>query len=65
MLQRSYLLVSGVVFALVALLHLVRVVNGWSFVVGPWDMPMSVSWLGALGPGVLAAWAFRLAAAPR
>jgi hypothetical protein len=60
--HRSYLLLSGLVFAAVAVLHLLRVVNGWSFVIGPWDLPMSVSWLGTLGPGLLAAWAFRLAA---
>jgi hypothetical protein len=60
--HRSYLLVSGAVFAVVAALHLLRVVNGWNFVIGPWDLPMWVSWLGASGPGLLAAWAFRLAA---
>jgi hypothetical protein len=32
---RPYLLISGVVFLLVALLHLVRVLNGWELQYGP------------------------------
>jgi hypothetical protein len=59
---RPYLLISGVVFLLVALLHLVRVLNGWELQWGPWRVPMWISWGGAVGPGVLGVWSFRLAA---
>ena len=58
---RVYLAVSGTVFGLVAVLHLLRVINGWSVVVGPWSAPLMVSWLGTIFPAVLCAWAFRLA----
>jgi len=58
---RRYLLISGVIFGVVAVLHLLRVVNGWPFQVGPWAVPMCPSWLGVLVPGVLCGWAFRLA----
>ena len=58
---RGYLVVSGSVFGLVAVLHLLRVINGWEVVVGPWSAPMAVSWLGAIFPAVLSVWAFRLA----
>ena len=58
--DRAYLLISGVIFGLVAMLHLVRVVNGWQFEVGPWSLPMWPSWLGAVLPAVLCGWAFRL-----
>lgn len=61
---KPYLLVSGLVFAVVAVLHLLRVLNGWSFQLGPMDLPMSVSWLGAIVPGLLAVWALRLATRP-
>ena len=57
---RGYLLISGVIFGLVAVLHLLRVVNGWPFQVGTWSVPMWPSWLGVLVPGVLCGWAFRL-----
>ena len=59
--SRTYLVFSGTVFGIVAVLHLLRVVNGWAVVVGPWSVPMWVSWLGALVPAGLCVWAFRLA----
>lgn len=58
---RGYLAVSGTLFGLVAVLHLLRVINGWSVVVGPWSAPMAVSWLGTIIPTVLCVWAIRLA----
>ena len=59
---RPYLLISGVIFGLVAVLHLLRVVNGWSLVVGTWSAPMWASWAGTVVPAVLSVWACRLAA---
>ncbi len=59
--SRTYLVISGTVFGIVAVLHLLRVVNGWAVVVGSWSAPMWVSWLGTLVPAVLCVWAFRLA----
>ena len=61
---RVYLVVSGVVFGIVAILHLVRVMNSWAFQLGPWSIPMWVSWLGTFGPAVLCLWALRLASRP-
>jgi hypothetical protein len=58
---RGYLAVSGSVFGLVAILHLLRVINGWEVVVGPWSAPMAVSWLGTIFLAFLSVWAFRLA----
>jgi len=58
---RPYLLISGVAFCLVAILHLLRVLNGWELQYGPWAVPMWVSWGGAVFPGILSVWAFRLA----
>lgn len=62
---RPYLLVSGVVFLLVALLHLLRALNGWELQYGPWTVPMWVSWGGTVGPVLLSVWAFLLAARSR
>ena len=58
---KPYLVVSGLVFGVVALIHLLRVVGGWSFVVDGWSAPMWVSWVGLLVAGLLCGWAFRLA----
>ena len=59
--QHPYLVVTGTIFGLVALVHLLRVVNGWSFEIGPWSLPMAASWIGTLVPAILCVWAFRLA----
>ena len=59
--SRAYLVISGTIFGIVAILHLLRVVNGWAVVVGPWSAPMWISWLGTLLPAVLCVWALRLA----
>ena len=58
---RSYELISGAVFALVAAAHLLRVLSGWEIAAGPWSIPMWLSWVGTLGPAALSIWAFRLA----
>ena len=59
--DRSFLVVSGTVFGFVAVLHLLRVVNGWAVMVGPWWVPMGVSWFGTIFPAILCVWAFRSA----
>jgi hypothetical protein len=58
---RLYLLVSGVIFGIVAVLHLVRLAGDWRFDLGPWSIPMWMSWGGTLFPAILCSWAFRLA----
>lgn len=62
---RGYLAVTGTLFGAVCLFHLLRVVNGWNAVVGPWSVPMWISWLGTIVPAVLCAWALRLASSQR
>lgn len=56
---RAYHLVSGVVFALVALMHLVRAVQRLPVVAGSWAIPLAASWAGVVVAGLLSLWAFR------
>ncbi len=58
---RVYLIVSGGIFALVALLHLVRVVKQLDLQIGDWAAPAWVSWIGTVVPAALSFSAFRLA----
>jgi hypothetical protein len=58
---KSYLTLSAVVFAVVALAHLTRAIEAWTIVVGPWTVPVAVSWIGAIAAAVLSGWAFSLA----
>jgi len=62
---RTYLAASGTVFGIVAMLHLLRVLNGWAVAIGPWSAPMAVSWLGTAFPAFMGWWAFRLASRQR
>jgi hypothetical protein len=57
---RPYLVVSGLIFALVAVLHLLRALAGWRFAFGPWDIPTFGSWVGFILGAALALWALRL-----
>ena len=60
--SRPYLWISGSLFGVVAALHVLRLVNGWPFQVGPWVLPVALSWAGAAVAVGLCLWAFRLSA---
>jgi hypothetical protein len=51
--QRTFNVVASVIFALVALLHLLRIYMGWPIVIGSWTAPMWVSWTGIVVGGGL------------
>ena len=58
--SRAYLVVSGTIFGLVAVAHLVRAVYQMPVHVGDWAFPMWASWGGFVVAGALCAWALRL-----
>ncbi len=51
--QKTFTLLAGVIFAIVALLHLLRIYMGWPVVIGDWPMPMWVSWIAFVVAGGL------------
>jgi hypothetical protein len=59
--NRPYLIVSGSLFGLVGLLHLLRLVYGWTVQVGAWVVPEAASVIGVIIAAGLCAWAFLLA----
>ncbi len=60
----AYLKISGGVFGIVALLHLLRLFYGWSVQIGEVVIPIWLSWLGLAFAGGLSIWAFRLTGKP-
>jgi hypothetical protein len=62
---KSYCIISGALFCLVAIVHLLRVGNDVAVVIDGYPLPMLASWLGFIIPGTLAVWAFRLARGER
>jgi len=61
--HKEYCVVSGVLFTLVALAHLLRIVYGMSIQVDGFSVPMLFSWFGLIVPTALAVWAFRISRA--
>jgi hypothetical protein len=57
--NKLYPLTSGGVFALVAALHLVRIIGRWPVQVAESDIPQWISWLGVALAGSLSVRAFR------
>ncbi len=53
-----YAVVSAVIFALVAVGHLVRLIKGWAAQIGPYSVPMSLSWVGLVVAALIAIWGF-------
>ncbi len=59
--MKGYLFISGIIFAIVALLHVLRLVNQWQVQFAGSEVPMWISWPGAIVPALLCVWAFALA----
>jgi hypothetical protein len=56
----AYLVISGIIFGLVAILHLVRLVRKATVQFGSKVIPMWISWGGLVVAAALCAWAFSL-----
>jgi hypothetical protein len=54
MTQRSYSLITSILFLLIALLHAVRLLQGWQVAIGGAVVPLWVSWIGLAIFGFLA-----------
>jgi len=46
--QKTFSIITLVIFSLIALLHILRLVYGWSAVIAGWEVPMWMS-----GPAVV------------
>jgi hypothetical protein len=60
--QKTFCIVAGVIFAVVALFHLLRIYMEWAIQIEDWSIPMWVSWIGLIVAGGLAFFGFRFAA---
>jgi len=52
------MMVTATLFLVVALMHLLRIIFGWSVEIGSLSIPFWVSWLGVLVAGALAYFGF-------
>ena len=55
----KYVVVSGVLFGVLAVVQAVRALNQWPVQVAGFDVPVWVSWVAMIVAGSLCVWAFR------
>ena len=56
--SNNYAAVSASIFAIVALVHVVRIIKRWKVQIGPVAVSMSVSWVGFAVATLIAIWGF-------
>jgi len=56
--SNSYAVVSALIFAVVAIAHVLRIVNRWTVAIGPYSVSINVSWVAVVVSGLLAIWGF-------
>ena len=59
--RKTFSLVTGAIFSVIAVLHLLRAVLGWNAVIGSFTIPMWLSWVAIVAAAFLAYNAFKLA----
>ena len=57
--SNKYVVVSGAIFGVVAVVQAVRAFNQWPVHIGPIDVPVWASWIAMVVAGGFCAWAFR------
>ena len=58
--QRAFNLAGGIIFAIVAVAHLLRLYMNWPVVIETWSAPTWISWAGCVVGGMLAYSGLRL-----
>ena len=58
--NKLYVIISGTIFFLVAMLHLLRLIYHWPIVVGTWTVPHWVSYVGFPAASGYCVWAYWL-----
>ena len=54
----SYIAVSALIFAVVAIAHLIRLARRFPVQIGSFVVPISASWVGLLVASLMAIWGF-------
>jgi len=51
--SKSFYSISGTIFLLIAVGHLLRILNGWGAEIGSFSIPMWISWVAVVLAGYL------------
>jgi len=55
----KYTVVSGLLFGIIAVIHVARALGQWQMQIGAFVVPVWASWIAAVITGGLCVWAFR------
>jgi len=55
-----YLIVSGIIFGFVSILHIYRARNNFPLILGTWEAPTKFSWIIGIITGSMSIYAFSL-----
>jgi len=58
--EKSFFLISGIIFGLVGIIHLLRSLYSWGLIVENVEIPVWISYISVGVLGYMAFWAFRL-----
>lgn len=58
--QKTFLLITGIIFLAIFLLHGLRLVYQWDAIIGGWTIPFWFSYVAFVGSGLLSFFAFRI-----
>ena len=58
--QKTYLLIVAIIFSIVAIVHLLRIIFEWTFIIENWAAPLWLSILPVILLGYLAYEGFRI-----
>lgn len=58
--KKLFVLTVTMIFFIIALVHLLRLINAWVVVIAGHTVPMSVSWMGMIITVLIACWGFWL-----
>ena len=54
----AYAAVSALIFSIVSVMHVVRLINRWPVVIGPYNISMNASWAALVVGALLSIWGF-------
>jgi hypothetical protein len=58
--MRAYLQITGALFGLIAVVHVLRLIRHWPIQLAEYSVPLWASWVGLIIAGGLSIWALRL-----
>jgi hypothetical protein len=59
-LKNFWLRITGTIFGVVAVIHLLRIITNVLVLIGGWLLPIWVNWIGLIATGFLCYWLWRL-----